>query len=384
MAAWLPSRDFLVNNPDYAPFGWSWLRGITPGRLAIVIVVVVARAIQGAHMDFAFEYVRSGMTWRMLDVVLNNALRLFTAGLPLLLLVVFVEYRTQRWTTGRRLGALATAVLVGAAAMGAVWVGLLALRFGQMPRNLPGFFLIAMHTGLVVATLLTAVLHFVGRKHDADRRAHETRLARAAIDRQIVEARLQLLHAQIEPHFLFNSLASVKRLYETQPVEGRSLIRHVRTYLGQAIPAGRMRETTVTAEIELASALLEIFRVRMDERLRTRVSVQPGAGEALVPPLMLGTLVENAIKHGIGPRATGGQVVIEARRVDEALEVRVADDGVGFRFHSGQGVGLANTRARLRTLYGQAARLELARNDLGGVTATIRLPFKAAKLAEAA
>jgi LytS/YehU family sensor histidine kinase len=121
----------------------------------------------------------------------------------------------------------------------------------------------------------------------------------------------------------------------------------------------------------------------MGERLRVRIDVPAELEAGLLPPLMVGTLVENAIKHGVGPRASGGSVSLTARRSGDDLVVEVADDGVGFRARSGRGVGLSNIRGRLETLFASAGSLELAAAPAGGVTATIRLPFSSAADREA-
>jgi len=183
-----------------------------------------------------------------------------------------------------------------------------------------------------------------------------------------------LLQAQIEPHFLFNSLASVKRLYESDAGGGRSLLRNLGDYLRAASRDGRKREVRLGDEIVLAQSFLAIFQVRMGPRLRVRIDVPPELESALVPPLMVGTLVENAIKHGLGPRAGGGTVSITARYSEESLEIKIGDDGVGFRARTGHGIGLANIRARLETLYGDAGALDLVANAGSGVTATLRVP----------
>jgi LytS/YehU family sensor histidine kinase len=122
----------------------------------------------------------------------------------------------------------------------------------------------------------------------------------------------------------------------------------------------------------------------MGRRLRVRIDVPAELESGLLPPLMVGTLVENAIKHGIGPRAAGGTVCLSARRAGDVLEVEVADDGVGFRSRSGHGIGLANIRARLETLFAASASLELSGGAGGGVTATLRLPFRDTAAAQAA
>jgi LytS/YehU family sensor histidine kinase len=232
--------------------------------------------------------------------------------------------------------------------------------------------------GLSTGGLLAAILLFAAHERDAQRRLRQTRLARAEIARQTEESRLRLLQSQIEPHFLFNSLASVKRLYEKTPGSGRPLLRDLGAYLREASRCGREREVPLREEIALARSFLAIFQVRMGSRLRLRIDVPVELESALIPPLMLGTLIENAIKHGIGPRAQGGILTLAARHCGESLEMEVGDDGVGFRARAGRGVGLANTRARLDTLFGGAGTLDLAANAAGGVTAVIRVPLRIA------
>jgi sensor histidine kinase YesM len=226
--------------------------------------------------------------------------------------------------------------------------------------------------------ILTAILFFAARERAAQRLLHRTQLARVEIERQGVEARLQLLQAQIEPHFLFNSLASVKRLYEKRPEEGRDLLRSLRECLRVATSRSGRQDCSLGEEIALARSFLAIFQVRMGPRLRVNIDIPASLEDALIPTVMVGTLVENAIKHGIGSRASGGTIAISARREEGDLVVDVRDDGVGFRARSGWGVGLANIRARLATLFGDAGSLDLRTNPAGGMTVTIRVPHRRA------
>ena len=363
---------YLVNDPEHAPAGASWMRGITPARLGMIaLVCFLYHVTNPAHIDDPLLL----RVWQTLRLAANFLI----ASLPLFFLVVRTEMGTARSSPRVRILAL-----IGAVVLGAVMFPIIrhALRIGQLPiiGTLDSFWEYSLghfFKALVFGGLFTSILYFATRERDAERRLHLTRLARAAIDKQMVEARLQLLQAQIEPHFLFNSLASVKRLYEKEPAKGRSLLRNLGDYLRIAISRARLRETRLDEEIALARSFLAIFEVRMGARLRVRIDVPAELESALIPPLMVGTLVENSIKHGIGPRASGGVVSVTARRDGDFLEVTVADDGVGFRARFGHGVGLANTRARLETLFGAAGSLELAGNAEGGVRATIRLPYVA-------
>jgi LytS/YehU family sensor histidine kinase len=192
----------------------------------------------------------------------------------------------------------------------------------------------------------------------------------------MVEARLSALQAQIEPHFLFNTLANVKRLYETFPAQGREMLSSLINYLRAALPSMRRSGSTLERELELARSFLTILKMRMRERLDFSISHDAELGGARVPPMVLPTLVENAIKHGLAPLPEGGRIDISARRDGDDLLLEVRDDGAGFSGQAGAGVGLANTRSRLAALYGQRAGVELAAGTPRGVTASIRLPFQ--------
>jgi LytS/YehU family sensor histidine kinase len=204
---------------------------------------------------------------------------------------------------------------------------------------------------------------------------HETRINRLALDRQMTEAHLQALQAQIEPHFLFNTLANIRRLYQVDAAQGKRMIHDLSSYLHAALPQMREAGSTLRRELAMAQAYLNLLKVRMGGRLKVEINVPVELLDASLPPMMLPTLVENAIKHGLNPLPQGGTVSISAARDREKLKIDIADTGAGFQKASGSGVGLANTRARLATLYGAEARLTLHANSGGGVTATIELPL---------
>jgi hypothetical protein len=301
----------------------------------------------------------------------------FACAMPMFILVIKTESWTARSPRRVRIGALVLAVLAGAVAYTALRAGLRLLHGTIANPAVVWEVLVAYFArSLLMGGLLTAILYFAIRERDAARLLHRSRLSRVEIERQLVESRLKLLQAQIEPHFLFNSLASVKRLYESDKGKGRALLGNLAAYLRAATVSSRRREVALGEEIALAKSFLEIFQVRMGRRLRVRIDVPKEHDGALVPPMTLGTLLENAIKHGLGPRASGGTLDLTVHREGQSLVVGVVDDGVGFRAHSGRGVGLANIRARLETLFGAAGSLELAANAGGGVTATLRIPYR--------
>lgn len=201
-------------------------------------------------------------------------------------------------------------------------------------------------------------------------------IQRATLDRQMVEAQLELLQAQIEPHFLFNTLAHVKRLYDVRPEAGGEMMTSLRHYLRAALPKMRATACTLEREAELVRAYLNILRSRLGRRLDITFDIPEAVRPYKMQPMILMTLVENAVKHGIAPRPEGGTISIRAAAHGEDLEIEVADTGAGFSGSLGNGVGLANIRARLKGLYGGRASLSLKRNSPRGVIAQVRLPLE--------
>ncbi|HLB21968.1 MAG TPA: histidine kinase, partial [Solirubrobacteraceae bacterium] len=201
----------------------------------------------------------------------------------------------------------------------------------------------------------------------------------ARMDEQTAEARLQMLEAQIEPHFLFNTLAHVKRLYETDRAAGTRMLRNLKAYLAVALPQMRATGSTLGRELDHVMAYLDIQQIRMGRRLAYAIDADDALRRARFPPLMLLTLVENAIKHGLSPVPAGGRIDVRARIEADRLRVEVADTGGGFTKSGGAGAGLANIRARLAAQFGQDASLTLALNSPRGVVATIALPYVPAR-----
>jgi chemotaxis protein histidine kinase CheA len=202
---------------------------------------------------------------------------------------------------------------------------------------------------------------------------------RNLMSRQVVEAQLKMMQAQVEPHFLFNTLANVRFLQESDPAGAGNMLDHLIEYLHAALPQMREGSTTLARETELARAYLEILRIRMGGRLDFAIQLPPELHDVSFPPMMLLSLVENAIKHGLEPMREGGRVDIEAAQVGGKLRLAVKDTGAGLNAsaaaEAGSGVGLANIRARLKTLYGDGARLLLEENQPRGMIAAIEIPY---------
>ena len=220
-----------------------------------------------------------------------------------------------------------------------------------------------------------------GGKRRAERTADEAtkRAETEQLERTVLEARMEALQAQIEPHFLFNTLASIDQLIQTDPPRASKMQQSLIRYLRSAMPQMREgRRPTLGQQVNLCSAFLEIMAVRMEGRLQSVVIVPEGLKSAVFPSMMLQTLVENAIKHGLEPKPEGGLIEIGAEIVNGQLVVNVRDTGVGFMPKAEGGVGLANVRERLKALYNGRAELIISVPPAGGTCATIKVPYEIA------
>ena len=198
------------------------------------------------------------------------------------------------------------------------------------------------------------------------------------------DARLSVLQAQIEPHFLFNTLASLRSLVQAEPQRAiatiDALVAHLRTTLPKMRDTGQQAESTLGQQLEICRSYLEVMSVRMGPRLTYDIVAPSALWRAPFPPLILLSLVENAIKHGIEPCPGPHRLIVSASiDGDEVLEVTVTDDGPGLREGVGAGVGLANVRAQLALRYGTAASLTLANSMPHGAIATLRVPMPETK-----
>src|SRR5205809_2634009 len=268
------------------------------------------------------------------------------------------------------------AVAALATVAGCVVATLTRYAIGATPATDGAAFMVLVFTSWIGSgAILVAGYVFHLRAQSADGEARAAELRRGALETQQLATRLRLLQAQVEPHFLFNTLSNVRRLCQSDAVAGRAMLAQLTRYLRAALPRMRENETTLADEIDLVSAYLGVQKVRMGTRLETSIDAPASLLAARVPPMMLATLVENAIKHGIAPLAEGGSILVKARASGGALTLRVAGYGRGLRAPPGPGRRLANIRARLAALYGERAALRPEANAPRGVTAVITLPL---------
>lgn len=229
----------------------------------------------------------------------------------------------------------------------------------------------SLKTAEMVCTQLRQHLARHASALDAARRERE-------LERTSLQARLSALQAQVEPHFLFNTLANLKYLIRTDQQAAQDMLDHLVGYLQNALPDMRSVSSTLGREVDLVSDYLAVMRIRLGARLRFAVDVDDELRSLRFPPAMLISLVENAVKHGLERASRPGLITISARcaqqKDDKLLSVFVVDDGVGLTEQAGQGTGLANIAERLALLYGRQASLRVAPGDGQGVCAVLTVP----------
>ena len=241
-------------------------------------------------------------------------------------------------------------------------------------------------TNLALLWILASIiikLSYKGQLQARAAAAQATEMAEAeSLKRQLAEARMATMQAQVEPHFLFNTLASIEHLIETDPPRAgrmqRALIDLLRATMPTLREGGALAARTLGQEQAVIEPYLSILKMRMEDRLETEIAIPEGLRSAECPPMVLQMLVENAIKHGLEPKPEGGLLRVEAAVIDGDLRLSVSDSGVGLAadWEQGSGTGLNNIRERLKLRFGPTASLSVALREGGGTCVTVRLPYR--------
>jgi two-component system LytT family sensor kinase len=230
--------------------------------------------------------------------------------------------------------------------------------------------------------LIYWVIVGVGRAFDYYQKYRERELRASQLEARLAQAQLQLLKMQLHPHFLFNTLHAISALMHQDVDVADRMIARLGELLRATLEMANTQEVTLKEELEFIKPYLEIEQARLGPRLRVRIVVDPETLRARIPNLILQPLVENAIRHGIAPRSEPGRIEIRAKRVRTTLVLQVQDDGPGLVDYPHpplrQGVGVANTRARLEQLYGAAHRFEMCNHPSRGLVVTVAIPFRQA------
>jgi len=256
------------------------------------------------------------------------------------------------------------------ALLGSVAAGMNPLIFFQEY----GFFQIIL-IGILFGSIIS--YFFISRRKisASEVMIQEEKIKRLTSEKKVMESNLRLLQAQIEPHFLFNTLSNILSLIDTNTEKGKSMLEDLIHYLRTSLSKTRENASTIGQEMEMIEAYLNIFKVRMGERLCYRIDIPDTMKDLPFPPMLVQPLVENAVKHGLEPRIEGGEVFIRGEERGDILRLEIADTGLGFQGDGDMGVGLSNIRERLQSLYDDKGRLILEENQPSGLKAIIEVPY---------
>jgi sensor histidine kinase YesM len=236
---------------------------------------------------------------------------------------------------------------------------------------------------LPFAVLMAGLMHFAfassARRVATEVLAAQQKEQIASAAQLLAETRLRALQSQIEPHFLYNTLANVVGLIDTDPAQAKRMLERFIDFLRASLAASRADSATLGAELDLTAAYLDVLAVRMGPRLRYRIEADAAVRALPIAPMLLQPVVENAVAHGLEPKMEGGEIIVRASCSGDQLCIEVSDTGAGLSGappKPGGGVGLSNLRARLGSLYDSQAQVQLLENQASGITVRIMLPLK--------
>jgi signal transduction histidine kinase len=266
------------------------------------------------------------------------------------------------------------AIIVASVVVGALFGTFLGALANGIP---PGMFLQehSSHFGQVVliALLFGFIISYVFISLTV---ISEEKVRRLESEKNAMEAELRLLQSQMEPHFLFNTLSNILGLIDSDRDKARLMLESFTSFVRKSLLAARERTVPIGTEMETVRNYLDVFQVRMGDRLRYEIDLPEGLQACRVPPLLIQPLVENAVKHGLEPSVIGGRISILAGRYGDRVRITVADTGVGIHEKKSGGIGLDNVRKRVELLYGERGRLLLQENAPSGVEVTIEIPYE--------
>ena len=364
----VPAVSPPVIRPIARTVGAAW-RGIT--RVELLTTFLLGCALNLFHLVSGLAF---GAGIRGLPIIfISDQIKVF----PLLLTVVVADRVTGKDPDRR--GAYALAVVVGAAAGAAAAVSTTTILVQMVLQRAAsvriGFMLYICFELLMLGGVTVWVIMDRRRAARARARMHGAELERIAAEKHSIESDLQAMQARVEPQFLFNTLAQVKRLYEHDPALGERMLDELIAYLRAAMPKMRDTSSTVGQEIELARAYLGIVRLRLGERLAFEIDTLEQVADARMPPMMLLPLVDHAIVHGLERSQSQETIRLTTEVTQGRLRLAIAGSGAGF-LREAQGDGIASIRERLDALFGADALLVLRARGDGGTEAVLEVPYE--------
>jgi hypothetical protein len=360
-----PEPAMTVSPSDAAPASMKTV--FAPRRIGVMLLVAIPLALL-----ISVESQTTFPIWLARTVIIG------TAALCAFGISESTPVRLPKWLRRSAFQLLTLVVAVPIAAYVSYWITVGGNpAFVANPRRAVGF------AQLSVGGIFFGVWIALGAlRRQRDARMHAKLLAfereRRELERQAIEARTQLLRSQVQPHFLFNTLANIQALVEAGSPHAPQVLASLIAYLKAAVPQLDETASTLGREVELVRAYLELMRMRMPDRLRFTLDVDPSTLALRCPPTTLLTLVENAVRHGIDPAEEGGEIVVAVKRSNSDVLIRVEDSGVGPGVSAaGNGTGLKSLRERLALSFGQAAALRLFERQPHGFTVEVQFPAEA-------
>ncbi len=260
---------------------------------------------------------------------------------------------------------------MGGALLGSVLVGIQPLLFFKES----GIFGQTLILGLIFGSVITYFFSSRERLAETREQLQDERIKRITGEKALVEADLKRLQAQVEPHFLFNTLSNVLSLIDTDPATGKIMLKSLTGYLRTSLDRTRRETSTIGQEMDMIQDYMEIHRIRMGDRFAYQVDATQAARHLPFPPMLIQPLVENALRHGLEPKIEGGRVDVRVIETEKSVQVIISDTGVGILGNEDRGVGLSNVRERLVALYGTRGKFSLEENQPTGSIATIEVPL---------
>lgn len=269
-------------------------------------------------------------------------------------------------------------VLAAGAVAGIILGNMLHSGVSPMQSWHDPLFLRVFAMSLLFGTVISYL--FISQKllTEARAQAQEEKIQRLAGEKQALEMYLKLLQAQIEPHFLFNTLSNIHSLMATDPVIAEKMLLDLTGFLRASLAQSRQDTITVGEEMKMIRAYLDIFKIRMGNRLNYDIIVDEGVEHLTLPPMLIQPLVENSLTHGLEPLLDGGEITVHLFRKNDCLHIRVRDTGVGLQGSRPPGTGTASVMERIAFLYGERGRVEYAENQPHGLTVDIEIPQEVA------
>ena len=236
-----------------------------------------------------------------------------------------------------------------------------------------------LFTSFIISLMISVVLATLWTRRSEELTAQialaEEQERVATFERAAAEANLRALQAQIEPHFLFNTLANVTSLIHTKPDDAKRMLEDFIAYLRATLAATREQHSTLGDEFEMMKNFLSILKIRMGERLQVYLDLPSELRNATMPPMLLQPLIENAIKHGLEPKLEGGSITLTAARNGDSVRISIVDTGLGFSNKLSNGIGLKNVRERIEKLYGTRGSVLIEENHPGGTRVVVSIPY---------